>query len=89
MASTNYRVVRLWEKGRKGSNHKGTFRTDGKNLYSYNLKIGTTSKSGQKVLFDYSGPWGVSQTTSNHVGIARSYGPTLTINPDFAHLLED
>ena len=85
----NRSVASLWAKGLKASNHRGNFYTDGKDLYSYNLRVGTTSKSGQKVLFDYSGPWGVSQTTSNHVGAARSYGPILTINPDFAHLLED
>ena len=88
MASTNYTVARLWSKGRKGSNHRATFHTDGKNLYSYNLKIGVTSKSGRKVLFDHSGPWGVSQTTSCHVNVAWVHADT-TINPDFAHLLED
>ena len=70
------------------TNHRGTFYTDGKDLYSYNLRVGTTSKSGRKAAIDYRAPWFYSQTTSQHVGHAWTKADTI-INPDFAHLLED
>jgi len=84
----NRSVASLWAKGLKASNHRGNFYTDGKDLYSYNLRVGTTSKTGRKVLIECRAPWFYSQTTSQHVGHALWEANTV-INPDFAHLLED
>ena len=73
----NHLVPQLWAAGKPARNHNGSFTTDGKALYSYNLLIGDTcSKTGTKVLRDYTSPgkWGFqSQTTSQHVGKARLY----------------
>ena len=84
----NSTVAYHWGIGASASNHRGTFYTDGKDLYSYNLRVGTTSKSGRKVLINYRAPWFYSQTTSQHVGHAWTK-TDMVINPDFAHLLEN
>jgi len=68
-------VVRRWAAGTEASNHQGSFRTDGKRLFSYELQIGDTT-DGIKVLRDYSakGRHGFkSMTTSQHVGKARMW----------------
>ena len=83
----NSTVAHHWRIGVSASNHRGTFYTDGKDLYSYNLRVGTTSKSGRKVVVEYRAPWFYSQTTSTHVGLALFEAGT-AINPDFAHLLD-
>lgn len=73
--SRNSEVVVAWEYGRAAENHRGSFSTDGKKLYSYKLQIGDTcSITGKKILRDYTagGRWDYhSQTTSCHVGLAR------------------
>ena len=68
---TNIEVVRAWDRGRPGASRH--LLTDGKNLYSYDLKIGFTRK-GQKVVKNYtaSGIF-VSMTTSQHVSLAKRY----------------
>ena len=72
---TNSEVVVAWEYGRTAENHRGSFSTDGKRLYSYALQIGDTcERTGKKILRDYTAHtgWGFkSQTTSCHVGLAR------------------
>jgi hypothetical protein len=69
----NENVAARWSYGRVGSTRH--LMTDGVNLYSYQLKIGTTNPQGKKILFDYTSPGGDfrSQTTSCHVGLARRY----------------
>jgi hypothetical protein len=52
------------------SKHTENMRTDGKNLYSYNLLIGQTLPDGAKVVINYTGKNSVSQTTSKHVNAA-------------------
>ncbi len=73
----NNLIPDYWRKGLPAKNHRGSFSTDGKALYSYALQIGDTcAKTGAKVLRDYtaSGKWGFqSQTTSCHVGRAKIY----------------
>ena len=69
----NADVVRAWVDGRVASG--GNLMTDGRKLYSYALCIGTTV-DGSKVVYDYTakGELGfVSQTTSQHVGLAKRY----------------
>ena len=66
-------VAARWAYGRVGSTRH--MMTDGHDLYSYELKIGTTNPEGKKILFDYTSPGGNfrSQTTSCHVGLARRH----------------
>ena len=68
----NLHVAEYWAEGKAVSNHTGSFRTDGTQLFSYDLLIGDTcEKTGSKVLRNYTarGKWGFrSQTTSCHVG---------------------
>ena len=79
MRVRNHEVPRLWSAGRSARNGNSSYRTDGHNLYSYNLMIGTTAVIDgreHKILRDYtaSGKWGFqSMTTSNHVGRARQH----------------
>ena len=71
----NHEVVKHWLAGQAAENHKGTLRSDGDRLYSYNLIIGDTDHDfGLKVVRDYTAPGNHryhSQTTSCHVGMAR------------------
>ena len=55
------------------NNTSGSVHTDGMNLYSYDLKIGYTDGEGNKILYEYSGDYGVSHTTSMIVGKAKSF----------------
>jgi hypothetical protein len=80
---TNEDVAHLWAIGHTACNHRKTFFTDGRKLYSYNLMIGDTCQdTGAKVLKDYTakGTYGFSsQTTSCHVGVARRNGRAIKI----------
>ena len=71
----NHLVPSYWAEGKPASNHRGSFTTDGKRLFSYSLLIGDTcEKTGAKILRDYTagGRHGFqSMTTSCHVGRAR------------------
>ena len=69
----NSEIARSWWNGRSASAKH--FRTDGVNLWSYNLLIGTI-KNGNRVVFDYTARGGhfYSVTTSKHVGLAGRYG---------------
>lgn len=51
-------------------------KTNGQNLYSYNLLIGRTTPQGRKEVFNYTAPGGDfrSHTTSKHIGLAREAG---------------
>ena len=69
----NELVINAWTRGVAASSHNGALRTDGVNLYSYNLRIGYRAKTGATILADYTSPGGqfYSMTTSSHVGKAR------------------
>ena len=71
----NESVIDAWSRDSAAINHKGTLRTDGAKLWSYELLIGDTCvETSLKVLKDYTarGAHGFrSQTTSCHVGLAR------------------
>jgi len=69
-------VAVRWRDGRPAHN-SGAFRTDGSNLYSYDIVIGRTEGNGKKILYNYSsreirGTTGVylSHATSRHVALA-------------------
>ena len=70
---TNSKVIKAWVSGEAAK--AANLRTDGINLFSYDLQIGDTMVSGRKVIYDYtamgSHGW-VSQTTSVHVGLAKT-----------------
>jgi len=70
----NKLVIDSWTRGVAASSHTGALRTDGVNLYSYNLRIGYRAKTGATILGDYTSPGGqfYSVTTSCHVGKVRA-----------------
>lgn len=45
------------------------FRSDGKSIFSYAMKIGEINEKGDRVVFDYR-ITGVSRTTSRHIALA-------------------
>ena len=70
----NSLVAEAWALGKPAKNHKGTFHTDGKKIYSYELQLGDTSEDGKKIVKDYTanGSYGFrTMTTSQHVGMLR------------------
>ena len=80
--TTNENIAYYWSKGQPAKNGKGCYTTDGHDLYSYALKIGTKNDQGDTVLFNYtSGGMGYySQTTSCHVGKARQHANWIQVN---------
>lgn len=72
----NYQVIRQWIRGfgaeNFGSNGEATLSTDGRDLYSYKLKIGYTTEKGNKVVKLYNAKSGnfKTRTTSKHVSMA-------------------
>ena len=83
---TNNQYVPLyWATSRAAHSNNKQYSTDGGNLYSYRKLIGITLNNGDKVLLEYTSPagFGISQTTSCHVGKARSYADVV-MNPDAA-----
>ena len=68
----NTEVIRAWLRGQRGSSHTANLTTDGKRLWSYALVIGDTL-AGEKIALDYTASVGQfrSQTTSQHVGLAK------------------
>jgi len=84
----NSDVVYKWKQGEEARNGRYTLHTDGKDLYSYNLRIGFTTPSGKKVAVEHRAPNFVSITTSQHVGLA-CWRADYLIHPDFAHHLEE
>ena len=75
---TNSRVVYNWMNDK--SFKSLSMRTDGKKLYSYALKIGTTTDNRCKNVLDYTtrGLGFYSVTTSTHVGMAKKYADIIT-----------
>lgn len=71
--TTTRNVPHMWANGLPAKG--GALTTDGTNLYSYRLCIGTTTPTGEKVLHHYTADYGVfqSMTTSKHVGYARMH----------------
>ena len=69
-------VAGNWAMNQGATNSTGQFSTDGQNIYSYSLLIGTTNEHGQKIARDYTSGTNYgfqSMTTSKHVGYARMH----------------
>lgn len=79
----NSACAQAWADGKSGASNR--MHTDGKNLYSYALRIGYTDLNGNKVLYDY-GKKGFrkSVTTTQHVSVARQYACQV-VTPDEMH----
>lgn len=74
MRTTCENVAINWYRNQSSQNHGNTMRTDGNDLYSYNLLIGFTTQSGKKILLDYTGAAGHFQsmtTSTKHISPAR------------------
>ncbi len=71
MGIKNNDIVDCWRRSRQSQNK--SMRSDGSNLFSYNLKIGYTDSKGKKVALDYTASSGNfrTRTTSNHVSLAK------------------
>ena len=76
----NSQVVDSWLSGEAASN--ANMRTDGVDLYSYQLRIGYRNDR-RAVVFDYTAS-GVyySQTTSKHVGLAARQPGVRLVQPE-------
>ena len=74
----NDTVVSLFSRGQRG--RSGALRTDGRSLWSYNLKIAENTLGGV-VVADFTSPGGrfVSQTTSQHVNLAKGVADTVML----------
>jgi hypothetical protein len=74
---TNKEVVQAFIDDKPGTS--GRMKTDGKLLYSYNLKIGWTTGTGIKLVYDYTARNNSfrSVTTSKHVRLAEAAGARL------------
>ena len=70
---TNNRVVYSWMNGKPFKSL--SMETDGKDLYSYKLKICTTTDDHTETVLDYTakGLGFYSVTTSTHVNLAKKY----------------
>lgn len=82
MTMKNIEVIKAWINGESASNKNMS--SDGKNLYSYDLRIGYTdfvSGVEKKVVMDYTAETNnfVSITTSTHVGKAKHYADIITV----------
>lgn len=82
-AAKNADVARAWSYGDAARNGRGNFKTDGRDLWSYDLKIGWTDERGRKILGDYTAKTDNfhSMTTSCHVGRARDWADAV-VDPD-------
>ena len=83
--TTNPEVPYYWSRHKAAHSNNKQYSTDGGNLFSYRKLIGITLNNGDKVLLEYTSPagYGISSTTSNHVGKARRYADVV-MNPDAA-----
>jgi hypothetical protein len=74
----NDAVVRAFSRGERAA--AGALRTDGRSLYSYDLKIAENTVGGI-VVANFTSPGGrfVSMTTSRHVGLAMDVADTVML----------
>ena len=68
---TNKQVVKAWIRGEYAQSNN--MRSLGGSLYSYEMKIGQTMSNGEKQVLNVQSPYFYSQTTSQHVGLAKQY----------------
>ena len=69
---TNDGVIKAWINRETAITANGAFSTNGKDLFSYRLKIGTVNQDGTYIVYDYRG--GYSKTTTKHVNMATKIG---------------
>ena len=74
----NDAVVSAFSRGQRA--RAGALRTDGRSLWSYDLKIAEKTLAGI-VVADFTSPGGhfVSMTTSKHVGLAKRVADTVML----------
>ena len=84
----NIQVINAWNRNQPAhaSNGRGALRTDGNRLWSYSLCIGRSDTDGNKIIFDFTAKGGhsVSNTTSQHVGLAKRNSDAEVMRPDAA-----
>ena len=70
-----------WKNHRSASTTSRSFSTDGRDIYSYDLKIGYTNIFGEKVLLNYTSASGrfQSHTTSRHVNLSAFHADKFEI----------
>ena len=78
----NDAVVHAFSRGQRA--RAGALRTDGRSLWSYDLKIAEKTLGGV-IVADYTAGGGrfVSQTTSKHVGLAKRVADTVMLPETF------
>jgi len=74
-------VVKAWDNGVPAETKN--LRTDGFDLWSYEVLIGTRPNASAQIVFDYTAPAGhfESHTTSVHVGLAKRITNANVIEP--------
>ena len=86
----NIQVINAWNSNKPAhaNNGRGALRTDGNRLWSYGLCIGRSDTEGNKIIFDFTAKGGqsVSNTTSQHVGLAKRNSNAEIMRPDAAQI---
>ena len=84
----NQDVIRSFAWGKRAA--AGNLQTDGRSLWSYNLKIAQRTPEGV-VVGDFTAPGGDfhSVTTSKHVGMAKREAHTIMLPELFTDLYSD
>ncbi len=84
----NQDVIRSFAWGKRAA--AGNLQTDGRSLWSYNLKIAQRTPEGV-VVGDFTAPGGgfYSMTTSKHVGMAKREAHTIMLPELFNDLYSD
>ncbi len=86
----NIQVIKAWNRGQKAhaANGRGALSTDGNRLWSYGLCIGRSDEEGNKIIFDFTAKGGqsISNTTSQHVGLAKRNSQAEIMRPDVAQI---
>jgi hypothetical protein len=73
-------VIDAWARGKRKK--ASALRTEGGKLYSYDLLIGETLPDGTRVVYDYTGPNRISQTTTVHVNAAKAVAAEVREPPE-------
>lgn len=78
--TTNENIPYYWSINVEATNYNGSFYTDGKDIFSYNLLIGKT-ESNKKLVYDYTarGLGFVSKTTSKHVSASKNFANIILV----------
>ena len=87
----NQQVVQAFFSGRDATSHTWNLNSQAGRRYSYNLEIARQDQDGGFVIFDFTAGGGsfASQTTSQHVGLAKRSAPskvTTIMRPDAASI---